>query len=122
MSKSVLVVEDEKPIAKIISTILKRENFLVSIAFSGNDALEKLALGFKPDIISTDILMPGISGLELLKYVKSSEKFYETPVVVVSAISHKNIVASSAKLGANAYIRKPFLPKDYINIIKKNLI
>lgn len=121
MSKSVLIVEDEKPIAEIISKILKRENYEPTIAYSGNEALELLAKGLKPALISSDILMPGFSGLQLLKYVKSSKEFEKIPVVLVSAISNKNVIVSSAKLGADAYIRKPFLPKDYIKIIKENL-
>ena len=121
MSKSVLIVEDEKPIAKIISKILKRENYETTIAYSGNEALELLVKGLKPSLISSDILMPGISGLQLLKYVKSSKEFEKIPVVLVSAISHKNVIESSVKFGVNAYIRKPFLPKDYIKVIKENL-
>lgn len=110
----VLVVEDEEHIQRLVKIVLEKNGHQVSTADTGEEALEKLDAGLKPQLILLDIMMPGIDGLQVLKKVKSNQLTKDIPVVMLTALAQESVVLQGIKLGAKGYIRKPFHPKDLV--------
>lgn len=80
--KKILVVDDEESIRFLYREELEEEGFIVEVAKNGEEALEKLPL-FKPDLITLDIKMPGMNGIETLKRIRESER--KLPIIMCSA-------------------------------------
>lgn len=105
MSK-VLVVDDSEDSAKLLAFDLEDSGFDVVLAFSGDEGIA-LAATEKPDIILLDMRMPGLSGLETLKQLKTFPETHDIPVIMVSANTADNSIVEALDLGANDYITKP---------------
>ena len=80
--KKILIVDDEENIRFLYKTELEEEGFMVELAKNGEEALEKLPL-FKPDLITLDIKMPGMNGIETLKRIRETER--HLPIIMCSA-------------------------------------
>ncbi|MCD8179153.1 MAG: response regulator transcription factor [Tannerellaceae bacterium] len=101
----VLLVEDEEILASIIKDTLEGEEFQIELAFNGQEGLEKLP-DINPDIIVTDIMMPGMDGFTMVKKIR--ENGLAVPVLFLSARSSTNDVVEGFELGGNDYLKKPF--------------
>ena len=112
----VLIVEDEIDLANLIKSSIKELFFKVVIAKDGLEAIKKFD-SFKPDIIISDIMMPNLNGLEISKKIK--EKYSETPIVILSAHSHKEILLEAINLGISKYFIKPFDIEEFIEYLKE---
>jgi len=104
----ILVAEDEQILLMSIEAKLRMDGFEVVGANDGSEAL-KILENYAPDIIITDILMPCISGLELISIVKSNSH-KKTPVIVLSGLDEEDTVMEAFQLGADDFISKPFNP------------
>ncbi len=102
----VLIVDDVADNREILSRRLVRRNFEVVEAVGGEDALAKVA-GGSFDIILLDIMMPDLSGNEVLQRIRANPEHADLPVIMVTAKSQSDDVVSSLALGANDYITKP---------------
>ena len=109
--KHILIVDDDVHISNMLYEILKKENFRVSRAYSGTEALLFLS-NEKPDLILLDLMLPGLSGEEII------EKIKEIPVIVISAKDDVNDKVNLLMTGACDYITKPFNTKELIARIK----
>ncbi len=105
MPQTVLVVDDEPSARDLCSEILKSVGFETEVAESATQALAVLERG-QTDIVLTDVRMPGLSGIELLKIIK--QKYPETDVVVMTGFGSVPSAVEAIKLGAYDYITKPF--------------
>ena len=118
MAYEVLVVEDSAAMRSFIaSTVEEIEGVTVTDAESGFQALKELPRG-NFDLIITDINMPDINGLELIRFIRENEKYKETPLIIVSTESSQRDRERGLALGANAYLVKPFTPaalKEAVN-------
>ncbi|RXJ79830.1 DNA-binding response regulator [Aliarcobacter skirrowii] len=112
----VLIVEDEIDLANLIKSSIKELFFKVVIAKDGLEAIKKFD-SFKPDIIISDIMMPNLNGLEMSKKIK--EKNSETPIVILSAHSHKEMLMEAIDLGISKYFIKPFDIEEFIEYLKE---
>lgn len=121
MAKSILVVEDEVHLQKLISFILEKEGHKVSAVSNGPDALKLLATDYMPDLVILDILMPGMDGLTVLKNIRADQKNKNVPVMLLTALAQENIVLQGIKMGVKEYIRKPFQPKELASRVAKHL-
>ncbi len=108
----ILVVDDEDGICSNIEKILSKNNFEVTVAGSAEEALEKMALDSYSLLIS-DIVMPGINGLDLLKLVK--DQWPVTKAIMMTAYASTDTAVEAIQLGANDYIAKPFTPNELRN-------
>ena len=104
MTGKILLADDEKETVEIIQKRLARGGFEVYCANDGKQALD-LALKYLPDLIITDMVMPGMSGFEFCKAVKSHNDLKETPIIVVSA--KQNMMDSFYYLGIKDFLPKP---------------
>ena len=118
---NILVVEDEVHIQRLIKLVLEKNGYVVETVGSGEEALQRLKEGPKPDMILLDILMPGIDGLTVLKTIKAQAEFKELPVVMLTALAQENVVLQGIKLGAKDYIRKPFHPTELVKRLSKHI-
>lgn len=115
-----LVCEDDEMILKMVEFRLQKEGFDVILATDGMDALEKIKT-HKPDVIITDIMMPYLTGLEIIHQVRS-ELHFKTPIIIVSSIGLEKTVLEAFQLGADDFITKPFSPNELSVRVKKLLM
>ena len=104
----ILVIEDEEHIQRVIEVILKRDGHQVFKAMSGEEALDLLAREEKSeqtDLVLLDIMLSGMDGLHVLKKIKSSENTRNISVIMMTAVSHEDIVVKGIKLGADLVIK-----------------
>ncbi len=114
----ILVVDDEPNILRAMSLVLKSE-FDVTTVESGDKAIEKIRQGMDFDVISLDLQMPGLSGIESLKAVKQLSP--STEVLIVTAHSDTESTREALKLGAYDYIDKPFSNAELLASIRKGV-
>lgn len=114
-SKSILVVDDNEDIRSLLSLVLQREGHEVILASDGTEALEKIKIA-KPDLILLDVMMPGLSGLEVLSIIREDKdkKINEIPIMMITAKSTITDIDNAVELGASSYIIKPFRPANLI--------
>lgn len=104
MQKTVLLVEDDKDISELVKNHLEQENFNVLTAYDGEDALNLLEKN-EVDLILLDLMLPKISGIELLKKIRTTSLI---PVLIISAKESDVDKALGLGFGADDYISKPF--------------
>jgi len=114
-SKSILVVDDNEDIRSLLSLVLSREGYEVVLASDGTEAIEKIKVA-KPDLILLDVMMPGLSGLEVLSTLREDKdkKINEIPIMMITAKSTITDIDNAVELGASSYIIKPFRPANLI--------
>ena len=117
---SILLAEDNDDVAMLICNMLRDEGYSVSRAVDGQEALEMLREEL-PDMLITDIAMPRMDGLELMRIVRADETMCCLPIVVVSARveDHERLEGISA--GAEVYLAKPFINEELLLIVNKLL-
>jgi two-component system response regulator PilR (NtrC family) len=115
---NILVVDDEKSMREILEIFLKNEGYRVSVADNGETAIEAIKKDIY-DLIITDMKMPKLGGLELLRNVKQMTP--ETVVVICTAFGTTKSAVEAMKLGAYDYIQKPFQMDD-IRLVVKNAL
>lgn len=115
MQQSILIVEDDADIAEGLHYNLKREGFRPIIAESGEKAL-RLALDEKstPSLILLDIMLPGMSGMELCRRLRREPLTEKTPVIILTAKAAESEKIAGLELGADDYIVKPFSVKEVV--------
>jgi two-component system chemotaxis response regulator CheY len=112
--KNVLVVEDSATMRSFVVAALEAHDFEVTTAKSGFEAMKVLAQR-KFDLVITDINMPDINGLELVRFVRESPTHKETPLIIISTDGRDKDRERGMKLGASDYLIKPFKPEDLIS-------
>jgi len=118
--KKILIVDDEVKLVKSIKTFFSLKGVDVITAYSGEEALSLLKENHGFSLMITDVVMPGISGIELLKKVKKD--FPEMHVVVMTGMLSIENTVSSLQNGASDYLLKPFSSLDYVWEVVKNYI
>ena len=108
----VLIADDEPGIADILCKLLKHHGYEVITAISGVEAIELIRTQ-PPDVVLLDILLPDISGMEVIERVRG---FSQIPIIVFTA--RPDIIESALRLGANDSLRKPFNPERVLKKIK----
>ena len=114
--KKILIVDDDEDIVTIISKMLQGEEWDVKAVYNGVEALEKVS-SFKPDIILLDIMMPEMSGIEVLKKIKKSNP--DTRIIMITAFGDIETYLDSMEFGAFEYINKPFETQELLQMIQK---
>lgn len=116
---TILVVEDDNNINALLSRILKDAGHEVISAYSGTEALLQYK-GSKPDLILLDIMLPGITGADVLKKLRG-EYASDVPVIILSAMNGLDDKVSLLDIGADDYIVKPFEPQEVLARIRSAL-
>ena len=120
MTRTVLIIEDEKLIIVSTQMVLEAAGFRVESATNGEEGIAK-ARSVTPDLILLDIMMPGIDGWETLTRLKRDPATAGIPVVIFTAREHSRGHQRSADMGAVDYFRKPFEPDELIELVEKHV-
>lgn len=116
MSKRLLVVDDEPNLLRAVAACLKAENYEVNTARNGNDALIHLAESI-PDLIISDIRMPGMDGYKLARQLRGSPRTALVPIVFLTAKDETADRIEGFRAGIDAYLTKPFEPEELIAVV-----
>jgi two-component system chemotaxis response regulator CheY len=108
MQKTILVVDDSPTVRKFVSLALENLGYKVVTASDGMEAFEVLTKLDSIDLIIADINMPNLNGFELIKLLRSKDKFRDVPIIILSSLSDGKSIDTGLKLGANSYLVKPF--------------
>ena len=112
--RSILVVDDEPYIGRIIQLKLESGPYAVELAHDGRSALERLSSEKQFDLVLLDIMMPHLSGLEVLAELRRLPGREQTPVIMLTAKGQDTDRARAAELGATDFLTKPFSPKKLL--------
>ena len=111
--KTVLMVDDEANARKVAKLILEREGYRTLTASNGEEGLV-LAKVEQPDVILLDVMMPKMSGYDMLKRLREDQDTQQIPVIIVTARGTEHDIATSFKLGAVFHLQKPYETKDLL--------
>ena len=106
----VLIVEDDEDIAELLEYNLQRQGFRPSCAGTGEEGLRE-ARENRPDLILLDLMLPGLSGLEVCRALKDAEATASIPVIMLTAKGEEEDIVAGFNAGADDYVTKPFRPK-----------
>lgn len=115
MTKKILAIDDENDVLLVIKTALQSEGFDVETASDGAGGFDKAARD-KPDLIILDVMMPGLSGFDVLKKMRADERTSRIPVIMLTGVSEKSKIAEAIAAGTDYYIVKPF---EFQNLVEK---
>lgn len=108
--KKLLLVEDDELLASLLRFRMEKGGFKVDLVYDGKQVKEHLKNGL-PDIIVSDIMMPYMSGIELIDYVRNALNS-TIPIIVISSAGNEDNVLSAFELGANDFLSKPVSPSE----------
>ncbi|MEH2236401.1 response regulator transcription factor [Nostoc sp.] len=114
---TILVIEDCLSELKLISHYLSDRGYNIIKASCAKEALE-IILESKPDAIVTDVVMPGMSGFELCRFIKTNSANQKVPIVICSSKNQAIHRLWAKKQGADAYITKPYTPEQLLSVIQ----
>lgn len=112
--RTILIADDEPDILEIINFNLTAEGYHIVTAANGNEAIES-AKQYKPDLIILDVMMPGRTGLEVCKILRSSKEFDNTIILFLTALNDDSTEIKGLEMGGDDYINKPISPKVLIS-------
>lgn len=118
--RSVLIIEDEADAAEMFAEMMRVSGFDVAKTFSSKPALD-LIRAQRPDVVLLDVMMPDMSGLDVLRQMRSDPLLAAIPVVVVSAKGMPADVKDGLDAGANVYLTKPVSFRDLKEAVEKVL-
>ena len=116
----ILVAEDDNDVALLITQMLKNQGYRFHWAHNGRDAYEYIKEKM-PRLIITDIMMPEMDGLELIKAIRGNEDTAHLPIIVVSARTENDDRLAGFDAGAEVYLGKPFIPDELLMMVRKLL-
>ncbi len=121
MGKTILVVDDSVTMVMSLKSTLSLNGFHAESASNGREALDKLTAGFRPDLIVTDINMPVMGGMELIRNVRSTPGLKFVPILTLTTESELAKKNEGKLAGATGWLVKPVSGNDLVAVIKKVL-
>ncbi|HEC55168.1 MAG TPA: response regulator [Gammaproteobacteria bacterium] len=118
MAKTILIVDDSQSMRQLVKMTLTGAGHQVIEACDGRDALTKLT-GQKINLIISDVNMPNLDGIGLVKAVKARNEYRFTPIIMLTTESEQSKKAEGQAAGARAWIVKPFLPQNLLAAVEK---
>jgi two-component system alkaline phosphatase synthesis response regulator PhoP len=115
----ILVADDEPHIGRIIKMKLEQGPFRVSLAYDGQEALDFVNGEEKVDLVLLDLMMPKLSGLDVLKRIREQERFKSLPCIILTAGGDAKHERDALALGATQFLTKPFSPKKLYALVAR---
>jgi len=113
MSQYILVVDDDKQIARLVRSYLEQAGYRVAVAYDGNEALQSIRAE-KPNLIVLDLMLPGMDGWEITRIIRGDEALAAIPIIMLTARVEDTDKIVGLELGADDYIPKPFNPREVV--------
>jgi DNA-binding response OmpR family regulator len=120
MAATILVVDDDPVILQLLQVNFEMEGFTVLTAADGVEGVERTKAD-RPDVVVSDVMMPRMSGLELLSALKSDPDTASIPVLLLTAKAQQADVANGLEQGADDYVTKPFEPLELVDRVNRLL-
>ena len=120
MAKRVLLAEDEPNIVESLTFLLERAGFHVAVRTDGRQALDA-ALAETPDLLILDVMLPELSGYEVLRHLRADRRGQSLPVLMLTAKGQRADRETALECGANLFITKPFSNAEIIASVKQLL-
>lgn len=120
-TKKILVIDDSELMQRMIRDILKSEGYEVYSAYSGEEGLTKVA-AIKPDLIILDIIMPGMSGFDVCRTLRSDDSNILMPIIMLTAQVNEDDKLIGLEMGADDYIIKPFNSRELVSRVRNTLV
>ena len=114
MAKNILVVEDDKNVANLVTTYFENEKWNVKNSYDGENALD-IAYTESFDLVVLDLMLPKLSGIDFIKEYRNE---FNTPVIMLTAKITESDIIKGLDLGADDYVTKPFSPKELVSRVK----
>lgn len=116
----ILIIEDDPLMLRMYERVFKLNKYEVEMAFDGEAGVAKLKTEkIKPDIVLLDIMMPKMSGFDVLKIIKADSEIKDIPVIILTNLSGKEEAEKGLKMGAISYlIKSEHEPKEIISLVK----
>jgi two-component system, chemotaxis family, chemotaxis protein CheY len=121
MSKTVLIVDDSATMRQMVNFTLTGAGFIVVEAGDGADAVKKLTAGTQPNLVITDLNMPNMDGISLIKEIRKMGTLKFTPILMLTTESTDDKKKEGQAAGATGWIVKPFNPEQMLKVIAKVL-
>ena len=121
MTTRILIIDDELSLLESIADLLQLSGYEVATAEAGPDGLQQVK-DFLPNLILCDLMMPGMSGYDVLKALQSDVTTAQLPIVIISAKVDYETAQNSADLGAVDFLIKPFTFSELTQAIKRHLV
>lgn len=118
MGKRVLVIEDEPNITEAVSFFLSRDGWNVFTHSNGHDAIDALE-NREPDIVILDLMLPGRSGMEILRDLRADTRWEGLPVIMLTARGHSRDRAEAEAAGASRFMTKPFSNSEILEAVRE---
>src|SRR5215471_21516251 len=120
MNERILVVDDTPANIQTVATILKGHGYQLSVATSGQQALDLLER-VRPDLVLLDVMMPGIDGFETCRRIKASEGWRDLPIIFLTAKTETADIVTGFEVGAVDYVAKPFNAHELLARVNTHL-
>jgi len=117
---TVFIIEDDPDISGIVADNLRREGFSITVFSNGAAAYEEILLA-APDLLILDLNLPGMSGIEICKYLRANEATEEIPIIMLTARSEEIDKIIGFEVGADDYVTKPFSPRELMARVRVHL-
>jgi len=117
---TVMIVDDDPRLRAALQFKLEQAGYRICVAGNGRDCLDQIVQQ-RPDLILLDLMMPDISGLEVLEWLRSDPSLSSIPVLVVTAWGHTEMRSKCLSLGAAGFIAKPFSLRDLARKVDEQL-
>jgi CheY-like chemotaxis protein len=117
--RHIIVADDEAHIGRIIKIKLEQGPFRVSLAFDGQEAIEILERENGADLVVLDLMMPRLSGLDVLDHMRSRPEWREIPIIVLTAAGEAKYEQDAREGGASEFLTKPFSPKKLYTLVAR---
>jgi CheY-like chemotaxis protein len=114
---TVLVVDDSTVIRDLIRVNLEFEGYHVAEAVDGSDCLDRV-LDVRPDVITLDVVMPRLDGVETARRLRADPRTTRIPIVLVTASAQQADLELGRRVGVDAYVTKPFAPEHLVSVVK----
>lgn len=119
--KKILVVDDDEMNLKMAKFILEQKKYYVITVASGVECLKVLKNKKDIDLILLDVEMPIMSGIRTLEHIREHKEFLNIPVMFLTADANEDTVIAAGKLDAVGYVKKPYMPQDFLERVEKVL-
>lgn len=118
--KKILLADDEESLRMLVHTTLEDSGFEILEATDGDEALA-LAHEHQPDLLVLDWMMPGLTGVEVTSALRTASPAFQAPIILLTAKSQREDVATARQAGVTAYLSKPFSPIELLDTVESLL-
>ncbi len=119
--KKIVLIEDDEGVTRLIQFKLVKEGYEI-VVFPNGEKVASYLLANKVSLVISDVMMPVVDGLTILKQIKSTPAIANIPVILLSTYSHESVILEGLRAGAADYITKPFSTSELLLRIQKALL